>query len=103
MPRMSSISGPGQKLPRIEVQTQTETGFCTYTGTVAGFALSGCVAGGLAAAPGQSPGASGSGHVVGLRRTGWKDLIWGFDFGPSYSAVAGDVSWSGGIRLGWGK
>jgi len=92
----------GQKIPQVEVQTQTETGACGYIATVAGFALSTCVAGGLAAAPGQS-GPSGSGNLVGLKRTGWKDSVWGFNAGPSYSGVSGGVSWLFGVRFGWAK
>lgn len=94
----------GQKLPNVQVQSQTETGVCTYAAPVLGFAVSGCVSAGMAAAAGQSAGPSASGTVVGLKSAKWKNVVWGFDAGPSYSAIAHNApSWFFGLRLGWGR
>lgn len=105
--RLTSISiqkVAGQALPKIETQSQTETGVCTYMTTVLGFAMSSCVSAGLAAAPGQSAGASASGTLVGLKSAKWKNVVWGFDAGPSYSAITSDKpTWFFGLRVGWGR
>lgn len=94
----------GQTLPSVQVQSQTETAICTYIVSVLGFAVSTCAGAGIAAAGGQAAGVSASGTVVGLKSAKWKDVVWGFEAGPSYSAIAHNApSWFFGLRIGWGR
>ena len=83
------------------VQTQTETGACVFVRPFWGIDSFACGTGGLAAA-GGSTGFSASGTALFTRYIG-KGFFAGFSVGPSYSAVAGKVSYPVGIVFLYGK
>lgn len=83
------------------IQTQTETGACAYTFNFAAISVYGCGSAGLATA-GSSTGFSTTGQVLATKAIGTKGFFVGGYGGPSYSGVAGRVTFPVGIVFGFG-
>jgi hypothetical protein len=97
----ATATAPAKSVFSPAVQTQTETGACVFVRPIWSIDSFACGTGGLAAA-GGSTGFSASGTVLLTKYIG-KGFFAGFSVGPSYSAVAGKVSYPVGIVFLYGK
>lgn len=82
------------------IQTQTETGACAYTFAFSTAHVYSCGTVGLATA-GASTGISTSGQVLVTNSIGKKGFFIGGFGGPTYSGVAGRVTFPVGMVLGF--